>query len=129
MMKFYIYSYLKRKIRVLLPILIHPLILLVAILVLALLLGGGVLVLLVLGHEIVHVGLSLSELHLVHTLTSVPVKESLATEHTSELLRHALEHFLDGGGVTDEVDGHLETIGRDVTDGGLDVVGDPLHEV
>ena len=36
---------------------------------LALLLGGGVLVLLILGYEIVHVGLGLSELHLVHTLT------------------------------------------------------------
>ena len=34
---------------------------------LALLLGGGVLVLLVLRNEIVHVGLGLSELHLVHT--------------------------------------------------------------
>merc|ERR1712182_11825 len=36
------------------------------LLVLALLLGGGVLVLLVLGHEVVHVGLGLGELHLVH---------------------------------------------------------------
>jgi len=33
---------------------------------LALLLGGGVLVLLVLGDEVVHVGLGLGELHLVH---------------------------------------------------------------
>merc|ERR1712072_587250 len=36
-------------------------------------------------NEIVHVGLGLSELHLVHTLTSVPVKEGLAAEHASEL--------------------------------------------
>ena len=34
---------------------------------LAFLLSGGVLVLLVLRNEIVHVGLSLSKLHLVHT--------------------------------------------------------------
>merc|ERR1719214_444245 len=53
---------------------------------LALLLSGGILVLLVLGHEVVHVGLSLGELHLVHALTSVPVKECLAAEHSSELL-------------------------------------------
>ena len=39
--------------------------------------NGGLLVLLVLGHEVVHVGLGLSELHLVHALASVPVKESL----------------------------------------------------
>merc|ERR1712225_135041 len=96
---------------------------------LALLLGSGILVLLVLGHEIVHVGLSLSELHLVHALAGVPMQESLAAEHTGELLGHTLEHLLDGGGVTDEVDGHLETLGGDVADGGLDVVGDPLHEV
>merc|ERR1711998_172991 len=61
---------------------------------LTLLLGGGVLVLLVLRDKIVHVGLSLGEFHLVHTLTSVPVKEGLAAEHSSELLRHALEHLL-----------------------------------
>merc|ERR1719401_1439965 len=39
---------------------------------LALLLGGRVLVLLVLRHEVVHVRLRFGELHLVHALTSVP---------------------------------------------------------
>merc|ERR1712029_306922 len=52
-------------------------------------LGGGVLVLLVLGHQVVHVGLGLGELHLVHTLASVPVEESLAPEHGGELLGDA----------------------------------------
>ena len=96
---------------------------------LLLVLSGGILVLLVLGNEIVHVGLSLSELHLVHTLTSVPMKEGLSAEHSSELLTDSLEHLLDGGGVSEEGDGHLETLGRDIADGGLDVVGDPLNEV
>jgi hypothetical protein len=36
---------------------------------------------------------------------------------------------LDGSGVADESDGHLETLGGDITDGGLDVVGDPFNEV
>ena len=40
---------------------------------------GGLLVLLVLGHQVVHVGLGLGELHLVHALASVPVEESLRT--------------------------------------------------
>ena len=53
---------------------------------LTLLLGRGVLVLLVLRHQVIHVALCLSELHLIHTLTSVPVKESLAPEHGCELL-------------------------------------------
>jgi hypothetical protein len=84
---------------------------------------------LVLGDEVVHVGLSLSEFHLVHTFTGVPVEESLATEHGSELLTDTLEHLLDGGGVSEEGHGHLETLGGDITDGGLDVVGDPFNEV
>ena len=46
----------------------------------ALLLGGGVLVLLVLGHQVVHVGLGLSELHLVHALTSVPAQAGKSRE-------------------------------------------------
>merc|ERR1711907_362591 len=53
---------------------------------LTLLLGSCILVLLVLRDKIVHVRLSLSELHLVHTLTSVPMKECLATEHGCEEL-------------------------------------------
>merc|ERR1719451_75201 len=54
------------------------LVLLAALLVeLALLLGGRVLVLLVLGHKIVHVRLGLGELHFVHALTSVPMQKAL----------------------------------------------------
>jgi len=90
---------------------------------LALLLGGGVLVLLVLRHQVVHVGLSLSELHLVHALASVPVKEGLAAEHSGELLGDALEQLLDGGGVAHEGGGHLEATGRDVAHGVLTLLG------
>lgn len=90
---------------------------------------SSLLVLLVLGDQVVHVGLSLSELHLVHTLTSVPMQESLAPEHGSELVADTLEQLLDGGGVTDEGGGHPEAAGRNRAEGGLDVVGDPLNEV
>ena len=58
-----------------------------------------------------------------------PVQESLAAEHTGVVLGDALEHLLDGGGVTKEGDGHLQTLGGDIADGGLDVAGDPLDEV
>merc|ERR1712131_359824 len=91
--------------------------------------GGGVLVLLVLGHEVVHVGLGLGKLHLVHALACVPVEESLSSEHGSELLGDSLEDFLDGGGVADEGGSHLQTSWWDVADSSLDVVGNPLHEV
>ena len=103
--------------------------LLFLILELSLILGSGLLVLLVFGDKVVHVGLCLGELHLVHPLTSVPVEESLATEHSSELLRDALEQLLDGGGVANEGGSHLETTGWDVTDSSLDIVGDPLNKV
>jgi hypothetical protein len=98
--------------------------------VLVLALGdGGLLVLLVLGDQVVHVGLSLSELHLVHTLTSVPMQKSLAPEHGSELVTDTLEQLLDRGGVTNEGRGHLQAAGRNGAEGGLDVVGDPLNKV
>jgi hypothetical protein len=102
---------------------------LLLILIVTLLIRGGILVLLVLRHKVVHVALSLGELHLIHALTRVPMQESLPPEHSSELLAHTAEHLLDGGGVADEGGGHGEAARRDVTDTGLDIVGDPLHEV
>ncbi|CAO2595735.1 hypothetical protein LEMLEM_LOCUS8288, partial [Lemmus lemmus] len=105
------------------------LILALLLLELALLICCGILVLLVLRHQVVHVALCLGELHLVHAFTRVPVQEGLAPEHGSELLRDALEQLLDGGAVANEGGRHLEAPGRDVTHGRLDVVGDPLHEV
>eukprot|EP00983_Pelagomonas_calceolata_P056318 1144545-Pelagomonas_calceolata.AAC.3 len=63
------------------------------------------------------------------TQTHVPVQEGLASEHGSELLRHALEHLLDGCGVAHKGSRHLQALGGDVAHAGLHVVGDPLHEV
>merc|ERR1712170_161379 len=96
---------------------------------LSLLLSGGVLVLLVFRHQVVHVGLGLSELHLIHALTSVPVEEGLAAEHGGELLRDALEQLLDGSGVAHKGGRHLQTSWWDVAYSGFDVVGDPFNEV
>lgn len=101
----------------------------VVVLDFALVVDGGVLVLLVLRDEIVHVALGFSELHLVHTLTGVPVEEGLAAEHGGELLSDALEHFLDACVVADECDCHLEALWWDVANGRLDVVWNPLDEV
>mgnify|MGYP003957588509 CR=1 FL=1 len=103
--------------------------LLVFIFDLTVIINSGVLVLLVLRDKIVHVALSFGEFHLIHTFTGVPVEEGLAAEHGGELLGDALEHFLDAGVVTDEGDGHLESLGRNVADGSLDVIRDPLDEV
>jgi hypothetical protein len=52
------------------------------------------LVLLVFGDQIVHVALSFGEFHLIHTLTSIPMQESLAPEHGSKLFRDTLEKLL-----------------------------------
>mmetsp|Transcript_61669 Transcript_61669/g.127620 ORF Transcript_61669/g.127620 Transcript_61669/m.127620 type:complete len:268 (+) Transcript_61669:189-992(+) len=93
------------------------------------LLGSGILILLILGDQVVHVRLRLSELHLVHAFAGVPVQEGLASEHGREVLRNALEHFLDSCGVAGESHGHLQSLWWDVADGCLDVVGNPLHKV
>ncbi|KAF3779425.1 hypothetical protein EJ110_NYTH41162 [Nymphaea thermarum] len=50
-------------------------------LVIIFLICSGILVLLVFGDQIIHVALGLGEFHLVHALTSVPVKESFSPEH------------------------------------------------
>ena len=44
--------------------------------------------------------------------SAVPVEEGLVAEHGRELLGHALEHLLDGGGVAEEDGEHLQALGR-----------------
>jgi len=57
------------------------------------------------------------------------MQESLSSEHSGELLGDTLEHLLDGGGVTDEGNRHLQSLWWDIADRALDVVGDPFNEV
>merc|ERR1719473_1054775 len=78
---------------------------------LSLLLGCGVLVLLVLRDQIVHVTLGLCELHLVHAFSCVPMKEGLAAEHGGEVLCNTLEHLLDCCRVSGKSHSHLQTFG------------------
>ena len=61
---------------------------------LSLILGGGLLVLLVLGHQVVHVGLGLSELHLVHALA---LKRKRTLNITLKL-KSCLSHLCTNGG-------------------------------
>ena len=79
--------------------------------------------------EVVHVGFGFSEFHFVHSFSGVPMEESFSSEHSSELFGNSLEHFLDGGGVSEESDGHFESFGGNVANGRLDVVRDPFDEV
>merc|ERR1712066_897710 len=57
------------------------------------------------------------------------MEEGLSSEHGGELLTNSLEHLLDGGGVTEEGNGHLETLWWDIANSGLDVVWNPFNEV
>merc|ERR1719373_1386145 len=63
-------------------------------------------VLLVFGYQIIHVAFSFSKFHFIHTFTSVPMQESFASEHGSELFRNAFENLLNGGGVSNEGGSH-----------------------
>merc|ERR1719249_470808 len=91
--------------------------------------NGGFLVLLVFRYQIIHVGFSFCEFHLVHALTSVPMEESLSSEHSSELLGNSLEKLLDGCGVSDKGGCHLKTSGWNITYSSLNIVGDPFDKV
>ena len=80
------------------------------------------------------------------------MQESLSSEHSSKLFRDTFEDllqtngfekwskvvemklqesetYLDGGVVTNECGRHLKTSGWDVTNSGLDVVGNPFNKV
>merc|ERR1712129_182912 len=76
-------------------------------------LDTGFLVLLVFGHQIVHVAFGFSEFHFVHTFASIPMQESFSSEHGSKLLANTLEQFLNGSGISNEGGSHFEASGRD----------------
>ena len=67
--------------------------------------------------------------HRIRTFTSIPMQESFSSEHSSELLRDALEQFLNGGGIAYEGGSHFQTTRRNVTNGSFHIVGNPFHEV
>merc|ERR550537_472220 len=90
---------------------------------------GCILVLLVFADQVIHIAFSLGELHFVHALSCIPMQECLAAEHGCEILSDTLEHLLDCCGIPQECHCHLQTLGRNIADSGLDVVGNPLHKV
>ncbi|KAI6748574.1 hypothetical protein HG530_015347 [Fusarium avenaceum] len=57
------------------------------------------------------------------------MQESLASEHSGELLADTLEELLNRGGVSDKSRRHGKTTRGNGTQSGLDVVGNPLDEV
>lgn len=46
-------------------------------------------------HQILHIALRLCELHLIHTLTRIPMQEGTALEHLVELRMRPLKDLLD----------------------------------
>mmetsp|Transcript_25929 Transcript_25929/g.36968 ORF Transcript_25929/g.36968 Transcript_25929/m.36968 type:complete len:407 (-) Transcript_25929:320-1540(-) len=89
----------------------------------------GILVLLIFRHQIIKIGLCLSEFHFVHTLSGIPMQEGLTTEHNSELLSNTLPRLLDTSGVTNKDTRHFHSSGWDITNGRLEVIGDPFNKV
>merc|ERR1712176_55578 len=88
-----------------------------------------ILILLIFTDEVVHVALCLRELHFIHALPSVPMKESLTPEHGGEVLSDALEHLLNRRRVSCKGNSHLQALWRNVADTRLDIVRDPLDKV
>jgi len=96
---------------------------------LLLIFGCGILVLLILRDQVVHVWFSFGEFHFVHSFTSVPMEECLSSEHSSELFTNSLEHFLNSSWISEECNCHLETLRWDITYWGFYVVWNPLNKV
>ena len=57
------------------------------------------------------------------------MQESFPSEHGSKLFANTLEQFLDGSGISNEGGGHFQASGRDVTNGSLNIIGDPFDKV
>merc|ERR1711920_627324 len=89
---------------------------------------GRILILLVLGDEIIHVGLRFCKLHLIHSFSCVPVQESFAPEHCRKVFCNTLEHLLNRGGVARKSDCHFQPLWWNVADARFDVVRNPLYE-
>ena len=62
------------------------------------------------------------------TFSGVPMQESLPSEHGCELFRNSFEDFLNGCRVSDESGAHRQVSGRNVANGSLHVVRDPLNK-
>merc|ERR1712079_275426 len=80
-----------------------------------------ILVLLIFRHKIIHVALSFCEFHFVHALTCIPMEEGFPAEHSREVLRYALKHFLNCGAVSSKSHSHLEAFWWDITNRRFDV--------
>merc|ERR1712025_1556384 len=80
-------------------------------------------------HQVIHVALRLSELHLIHPLPSVPVQECFPPEHSCELFADSLEYFLYSCGVSYEGSSHGKSSGRDITYSNLNIIRNPLDKV
>ena len=79
--------------------------------------------------QIIHIRSGFSELQLIHSLSSEPMRESISPEHSGELLGDPLEQLLDGCGVANEGGGHLQPPWRNVANSSLDIVRNPFNKV
>ncbi|KYM86055.1 hypothetical protein ALC53_04248 [Atta colombica] len=100
---------------------------------LSLLVGSCLLVLLILGHEIIHVTLSLGKLHVVHTLASIPMQKCLASKHRVEfslcLTTTKRQTNLNSRRIANESRGHFQTPWGYITNGSFHVARYPLDEI
>merc|ERR1719159_1652567 len=74
-------------------------ILFIIILVIIFQIDNGILFILILSDQITNILVRFLEFHLVHTLTLVPMQESLSLVHFGKLCANALEDSLNGRGV------------------------------
>jgi len=80
-------------------------------------------------YKIIHIRFCFCEFHFIHTFSSVPMEESLSSEHSSKLFCYSFKHFLNGCWVSYKCNRHFKAFRRNITDSCFNIVRDPLNKV
>merc|ERR1712039_1154770 len=104
-------------------------ILFIVILVIILQVDNGILFILILSDQITNILIRFLEFHLVHTLTLIPMQESLSLVHFGKLCANALEDTLNGRGVGNKGARNLRSLWRYGNHRRLDIVWNPRHKI
>ena len=88
-----------------------------------------VLILLILRNKIIHIWFSFGELHFIHALTCVPMKEGFSPEKSRKLHSNHLKTILNCRRVPQNCGGKLESLRWYITDRRFYIIWNPFNEV
>merc|ERR1712151_1250717 len=104
-------------------------ILFIVILVIIFPIDNGILFILIFSDQVTNILVRFLEFHLVHTLTLIPMQESLSLVHFGKLCANALEDTLNGRGVGNKGARNLRSLWGYGNHRRLDIVWNPRHKI